>query len=77
MPLGKYFLRKWPHLGLLHNMAKRKGGVKTITVVVPRHGTPATSRALVKTVTVEAAKTNRAFQAQDPVSQSDLQGLVS
>jgi hypothetical protein len=58
-------------------MGKRTGNVKTITVVAPRLGTPAASRALLKTVAAEAVKTNRVFQGQGAVSTQDLQGMVS
>jgi len=47
-----------------------------MTVVVPRHGTPAASRGLVKAVAAEIKKENRVFQEQDHVSATELQGLV-
>jgi hypothetical protein len=57
-------------------MVRRTGKAKTITVIVPRHGTPAASRALMKAVTAEAKKTGHVFQEQDQISATELQGLV-
>jgi hypothetical protein len=57
-------------------MVRRTGKAKTITVFVPRHGTPAASRALMKAVAAEANKTGHVFQEQDQISDTELQGLV-
>ena len=57
-------------------MGRRTGKSSTITVVVPRLGTPAASHALMKAVATEAKKSDRVFQEQDPVPSTDLQGLV-
>lgn len=57
-------------------MVRRTGKAKTLTVVVPRHGTPAASRALMKAVVAEAKKTGHVFQEQDQISATELQGLV-
>ncbi|PVG04373.1 hypothetical protein CPB86DRAFT_803815 [Serendipita vermifera] len=56
-------------------MGRRLGNPGTITVVVPRQGTPTASKALVKAVTSEVKKTGRVFQAQEPLSGTELQGL--
>jgi hypothetical protein len=60
-----------------HNMGRRLGNSGTITVVVPRQGTPAASKQLQKFVANEVKKTNRVFQGQEPLSGTELHGLVS
>jgi hypothetical protein len=57
-------------------MVRRTGKAKTITVVVPRHGTPTASHALTKAVAAEAKKAGNVFQEQDQISATELQGLV-
>lgn len=60
-------------------MGRRVGPPRTITVVVPKHGTPAAPHSLLKAVSATVKKQNpRAqFQEQDPITSSELQEFVS
>jgi hypothetical protein len=57
-------------------MGRRTKAAHNITVVVPRSGTAAAPKPLLKTVKNEVKKSNRIFQEQQSVSANELASLV-